>query len=278
MKTFVKKSANTFLNALGFEVRRIKPKGSSKYSNFDEEQIIAAYLERIKLQSQYCVDIGANDGITMSNTFALFSNGWEGLAIEFDGEKFSKLTYAYKKFQKTYLCKCKATPENIVALLKACQAPREIGFLNLDIDGYDYYVLDRIMGSFRPSLLCVEINEKIPPPLKFTVKWDPDYVWREDHFYGQSISQLDMLCNQYGYALVKLHYNNAFLIPREISPDPALSPVEAYRTGYLEYSDRKEKFPWNADMEELLNLRPEEARDFLNKFFEAYTGKYVLDL
>ena len=53
------------------------------------------------------------------------------------------------------------------------------------------------LSDYRPRLICSEINEKIPPPIKFTVKYSPNHYWQGDHFYGQSISQLYKLCKKY---------------------------------------------------------------------------------
>lgn len=246
-----------------------------KFSNLDEQASIFRYLNELKVQNRFCVDIAASDGKTMSNTYALFQDGWEGLAVENDEQKFSKLTSTYKEFSGVNPVKCKVTPPNVVSLLADSKVPEGFGFLSLDIDGYDYFVLEQILSHYRPALICTEINEKIPPPLKFTVKWDPHYNWNEDHFYGHSISQLHILCNQFNYSLVELHYNNAFLIPEELNTFPVLTPDEAYQKGYRRRSDRKEKFPWNENMEELLNLTPEEAVKFINTFFNEYQGKYT---
>jgi len=152
------------------------------FSNLDEQLLISKYIDALKLQSRYCVDIAASDGVSMSNTYALFRDGWEGLAVEYDAEKFSKLSRAYRKFSDAILENRKVTPLNIISLLEDNEVPEKFGFLSLDIGGYDYFVLEQILGKFRPTLICTEINEKIPPPLKFTVKWDPKYTWNEDHF------------------------------------------------------------------------------------------------
>ena len=278
----IKKLIVKGFNCLGFEIKRKKieekPKGLHLYSHLDEQSIICNYLKRIDSKNKHCVDIGASDGISMSNTFALFRAGWQGLAVECDSEKFSKLALIYKKLTHVNLSRCKITPDNVVDLLKANSVPVDFGFLNLDIDGYDYFILKEILKSFRPSLLCIEINEKIPPPLKFTVKYNSDYIWATDHFYGQSISQLYELTSKHNYDLVKLHYNNAFLIPKEINFSHSLTPKEAYEKGYLRQLDRKKKFPWNNNVENLLYLSPTEALEFVNKYFEKYRGKYILSL
>ena len=148
--------------------------------------------------------------------------------------------------------------------------------LNLDIDGYDFFVLDEILGAFRPGVVCTEINEKIPPPLRFTVRYVPDYSWGTNHFYGQSISQLALLCERHGYSIVELEYNNAFLVPSDLAAT-SLTPEEAYRRGYLDRPDRHTRFPWNDDMEQLQSLSPVAAVAALETMFEPYRGRYELD-
>lgn len=253
-------------------------KTKSKYSYLDEENIIEEYLKKINANNQFCVDIAASDGITMSNTYFLFEKGWAGLAVEGNSNKFAKLALAYTQFEKVNLSKCMVTPENVVSLLKAHRTPENFAFLNLDIDGYDYFVLEQILNTFRPFLICAEINENIPPPLKFTVKWEPDYVWAVDHFFGQSICQVNILCQRHEYEIVELHYNNIFLVPKEINSSTSLTPQEAYKKGYLERIDRHQKFPWNAVIEEIHSLSPQEALIYLNKFFSKYEGKFICTL
>jgi len=178
------------------KIRHHLPQFSTS-SYLGEEEVIKKYLSLMKDADNYCVDIAASDGMTQSNTLFLFKQGWRGLAVEFDPIKFSILSNYYKAFPKVDLMKVKVTPMNIIELLKANSVPQKFTFLNLDIDSYDYFVLDKLLSSYRPRLICVEINEKIPPPIEFTVKYSPEHSWEGDHFYGQSISQLYKLCKKY---------------------------------------------------------------------------------
>ena len=148
------------------------------YSHLDEEYIINAYLkEDLGLEKGgYCVDIAVSNGISMSNTYSLYKNGWSGLAVEFDARKFSYLASNYSAFSDVNLAKCKVRPQNVLSLLSANETPENFDFLSLDIDGYDFFVLEQILERYRPRLICTEINEKIPPPIKFTVKWYFSYV------------------------------------------------------------------------------------------------------
>ena len=181
-------------------------------STYSFHPVILAYLNLLGLESGCAVDIAAFDGVTGSTTYDLYKTGWRGLAVEYDAQAFSQLAKTYVNFPKVNLAKCMVTPANVVALLETNSIPKNFDFLSLDIDGYDHDVLEQALTQYRPRLICAEINEKIPPPIRFTVKWREDYGWNADHFYGQSISQLHHLAGKHGYSLVKLHYNNAFLI------------------------------------------------------------------
>src|SRR3989339_1013933 len=117
------------------------------HSFLNEEAIIRKYLDRLPLSNRYCVDIAASDGITMSNTYFLYKEGWEGIAVEYDPVKFAALSKRYKKYTGVNLIKIKVIPENILSLLKACQCPVELSFLNFDIDSYDYFVLEQLLSE-----------------------------------------------------------------------------------------------------------------------------------
>jgi hypothetical protein len=249
----------------------------SGFSNFYEEQIISEHAARLLPGGgpRTAVDLGAGDGLKRSNTYALFREGWRGLGVESDAHLARKLKQAYKKFPDVVACHRKVTPENVVPLLREHGVEREFGVLSLDIDSYDYWVLDALLRSFRPRLVVTEINEKIPPPVEFVVNYDPDFRLTH-HFFGYSIQSLERLARGHGYAILGLEYNNAFLAPAELPGVAGLDAETAYRRGYLERPDRREKFPFNYDMEALLSMSPAEAVQFLRRFFSRSEGKYQL--
>lgn len=248
----------------------------SNNSNLGEEKIIRKYLKFIRPANRYCIDIAASDGMTQSNTLFLYKQNWGGLAVEYDPGRFSILANHYKKFPKVDLVREKVTPLNVLSLLDSSMTPANFDFFNLDIDSYDYFVLDQVLSKYRPQLICTEINEKIPYPIEFSVKYSTDHYWRGDHFYGQSISQLNKLCKKYNYKIVELFYNNAFLMPSEIKGPRTLTCEEAYKAGYSDKADRIAKFPYNQDMEELQSLNKSQGIQFLRDKFKKYSGSYTL--
>jgi hypothetical protein len=173
ISTRLKELVHRSFDVVGLEIRRKRQLGPyrvAKSSNFNEEIIIADLLDKIQPKNRFYVDIGAGDGESMSNTFPLINNGWAGLAIEGGNISFAHLANRYAVFTKISLSQQLVTPHNILSLLAGHDTPKRFGFLSLDIDGYDHFVLDKILSAYRPDLICTEINERIPPPIKFAVK------------------------------------------------------------------------------------------------------------
>lgn len=274
------KAGQQYIRKLDSRVHRAKLSlRRESFSHGREEQILAGYIAELLPagHNRMAVDIGAGDGLRWSNTYALFLNGWKGIGVEFDGRKFVKLARAYKYFSDVYACRNRATPDNILPLLQSYATPADFAVLSLDIDGNDYWVLRAILSGFRPQLIVTEINEKIPPPIRFVVKYDPDFQLRH-HFFGYSMSVLSDLCEEFGYVILALEYNNAFLAPKELAGGQALEAQAAYGAGYLDRPDRKEKFSLNFDMEPLYSLKPPEAVEFLLKFYSKFAGEFHLGL
>lgn len=249
------------------------------FSNFGEERILKNLIAELLPPDDphVAVDIGAGDGVKSSNTYALFLEGWRGLGIEGDPRKARRLARAYKRLPGVKAMRARVTPESVAELLESHGVEKGFSLLSLDIDGYDFWVLDAVLKSLRPRLVVTEINEKIPPPIKFTVGYDPDFRLTH-HFFGYSIASLEELCQERGYALVGLEYNNAFLAAREFAGARRLSAEEAYRSGYLERADRRELFPQNENMEILHGLEPEKGVEFLKSFYAAHEGKYRIGI
>jgi hypothetical protein len=274
------KRAQRYFSRLGLHLERAKQRiRRSGFSNFDEERMLEGFVSELLPEggARTAVDIGAGDGVRGSNTYALFVKGWRGVGFEGDERRARRLARAYKNFEGVAAGHALVTPSNVASLLREQNVPREFGVLSLDIDSYDYWVLDAILKAFRPRIVVTEINEKIPPPVRFVVNYDPDFRLQH-HFFGYSIASLEDLCARRDYVLIALEYNNAFIAPRELAAARALDAATAYRQGYLERPDRRERFPDNHDMEALHSMKPEEAARFLEKFFARHKGKYQLAL
>ena len=68
------------------------------YSQNNEEQVILDYFK----DKGTFIDIGANDGMTFSNTRALAEQGWRGVCVEPSPKAFVKLKGLYKNRRDVY--------------------------------------------------------------------------------------------------------------------------------------------------------------------------------
>lgn len=196
-----------------------------------------------------------------------------------DPEKFSMLSFLYQIFPDVKLAKTRIVPNNIKSILDGFEVPKTFEILNLDIDSYDLLCLDELLiKGYKPKIISMEINEKIPPPIYFTVNYDEGHYWQADHFFGCSIQAACEVVKPHGYILESFHYNNAIFISNSTNAGMIKdsSAHEAYNQGYRNKPNRAKKFPWNSDVDCLLNMGLNEAIDFINQKFSSYKGKYTL--
>lgn len=212
---------------------------------------------------KFFIDIGASNVPEESQSEILIKEGWKGLMFECNPQKFNGLKQRMSDKVGINVISEKVTPQNIIKILKENNTPEKF-FLSIDIDGYDIFVLEEILKNYKPFLIISEINEKIPPPVKFTVTYKDDYWWDGSHFYGYSISYLDDIIKKYDYSIDFLDYNNVIIV-NDCKKNYNVNHI--YKEGYLEKSDRKNKFPWNADFEPIYLLEDQEKIEFVkNKF------------
>lgn len=234
-------------------------------------------LARLGLTTGYAVDIGAHDGRNHSNTFQLFCQGWRGLAAECNPYRFARLAKAYEVLPQVELVRSWVTPENLLPLLQAYEVPQQFDFLSLDIDSYDYHILAELLTSYRPILINCEINEVLPPPLRFTLNagMDSDLSRR---FYGQSLALLDDLARQHDYAILHMHYMDAFLIDKRRFPVETPDLAGIYRRGLLDLPvpDYYRDYPF--DVHALWQASPQEAYEMVKTGFAPYAGQFELSL
>jgi FkbM family methyltransferase len=85
------------------------------YSQNQEEKIILDYFGS---QTGTFIDIGANDGITFSNTRALAERGWRGVLVEPSPQAFAKLKDLYNGHKGFYTYPYAISDHNGKAMLQ----------------------------------------------------------------------------------------------------------------------------------------------------------------
>lgn len=225
------------------------------------------------------VDIASSDGISQSPVYPFFRAGASGLALELDSIKFVLLSFFYRDFPSVKLVRQKATPATAPNTILAAEISKDFHILNLDIDSYDLDVLMAILSAgFRPKVITLEINEKIPPGIYFKVLYSDEFKWAGDHFYGCSLHAAAEDVVPYGYVLYALEFNNAVFVRKDFlgSDHVSVSPSEAWFNGYFYRADRSQFFRHNANVDHWGTLPLDLCEDEIRQHFKNHSGEYVL--
>lgn len=169
----------------------------NKYSQFGEDGMIEHVFEQIGTTDRFCVEFGAADGVSCSNTKRLRDAGWSALLIEADPARFADLV---DEAGDTHQCvNTYVTPENLDHYI----AGRQVDFMSIDVDGDDYEIFAALEA--RPKLVCIEYNASIPPHISL----------RQSHHgdsFGASARALVDLARTKGYELLEVTRGNLLFV------------------------------------------------------------------
>lgn len=125
------------------------------FSQFGEDGLIEAIFEKIGITNRWCFEVGAADGIWISNTRRYVEAGWTAVLIESDAEQFEKLC---DNTPESCFCIHHAIrPSSLDSLLSSVGGPVGLDLGVIDIDSWDYWAWEG-MKVYRPRLMMVEIS------------------------------------------------------------------------------------------------------------------------
>lgn len=207
---------------------------SNNTSQNGEDGVIRRLFELLPCSSKrYCVDVGAWDGVHLSNTYSLLvdesnqytQSEWSGVLIEADQLRFKELKKLHDGLGNISVCaevSCDPNgPQSLLSILKrdAPDLPHNFDFLSIDVDGTDYWIMCNVLGlsapdgstdSYRPKVICVEFNPTMPTELVYVQP-------RSDSIrHGSSLSAFVELATESGYILVETTLFNAFFVRFEL--------------------------------------------------------------
>ncbi len=185
-------------------------------SQFGEAGVIDAIFERIGVRNKWCVEFGAWDGKTFSNTYELITrDGWSSVQIEANVERFAELK-ALHASRRNVVCLNEfvgfdPTVDSIEFMLRKARCPLDLDFISIDIDGNDYHIWNS-MRRYRPRLVVIEFNNAISGDVLYIQDRDPNI------FQGCSLRALVELGKRRGYELATVMRGNAFFVQAEDFP------------------------------------------------------------
>lgn len=133
----------------------LEGKSKNQYSQFGEDGLVAAVLEKLGEKNRWCFEVGASDGALFSNTKRLYEIGWRAVLIEADARHWPALDALHEERPNVLVIKEKIG--SLDRILWRAGAPFDLDFGVIDIDGQDYWAWKE-MERFRPRLMLVEFR------------------------------------------------------------------------------------------------------------------------
>lgn len=180
---------------------RLSDFGFKRFSQGDEDGILAEILRRLEIQTGRFVEIGVGPG-GENNTRWLAESGWSGWWF---GKEPLVAHPAGVVFVETTI-----TPQDTDIIAKL---PCDV--FSLDIDGNDYWVLKSLLASgFQPNVIVVEYNGTYDAKTRYVMPYTPNYEWHTGQPFGASLASWTDLLDLYGYTLVECSSSgaNAFFV------------------------------------------------------------------
>lgn len=207
------------------------------FSQWGDDGIIQYLINKIDTPKTF-VDIGAGTYTQPDTRFLLEHDNWSGLAIDassVDPLKNSELYPCYDITAKQTF----VTKENVNGLIDF----KEVGLLNIDIDGNDYWVWKALKIS--PVIVIIEYNpyfELRPITVPYEEKFVRNTAHHSSMYYGASLTSLCDLATEKGYAFIGCNSNggNAYFVRKDkVGNLKTVTPQEGYReTKSREHRDK----------------------------------------
>ena len=206
------------------------------FSQFGEDGIIEYLVQRCDISPGTFVEIGVETYAEANTRFLAEHRLWQGLVVD----QNPHLPHDLARTKLNWRSQVRAvsafvTRENARQIVETFVGTSGLGLLSVDIDGVDYWVLERLV-ALEPALVIVEYNslfgDTAPVSIPYDARFDrrrPEY---HNIYYGAGLAAFDHLLGSQGYALVACTAagNNAFFVRSDRLGDvPACAVADAYR-------------------------------------------------
>jgi hypothetical protein len=186
-------------------------------SQFGEDAIVHQIFQRIRPRNKWCFEVGAANGVWLSNTYAFRRQGWRAALAESD----PKLAGDLEQNRLAGDHVCRRHVDSIDRWLYSVQDfPRRPDFGSIDVDGEDYWLM-RDMTWYRPTVLVVEFS-----PYTSHESYDPINPIPRGNAGQTAIGPLMDLAEVKGYSVVAKTFCNLILIDRLAMPEVLCSKLE----------------------------------------------------
>jgi hypothetical protein len=131
----------------------LNDRSSDVTSQFGEDGLVAALFEHIGIVNHWCFEVGAGDGVFLSNTQQWIRQGWHAVLIEANEGKYAELEKLASN--NVHTIHEAITPRSLDRILAEVGAPVDMDFGVIDIDRDDFWAWAG-MQDYRPRVMLVE--------------------------------------------------------------------------------------------------------------------------
>jgi hypothetical protein len=204
--------------------------GFTAYSQADGDGIIGEIFSRIGTTDRRFIEFGCGDGLENNSTYLLMT-GWTGLWMDGGEENIGVIRKSFADYladRRLAVNRAFITRENVDSLISSAGFLGEIDFLNIEVDGNDYWMWEALT-VIRPRVVAIEYNATFRPPHKIVREYSASHVWSSDNAYGASLSAIEALGSRLGYVLVGCSYagTNAFFIREDLEAGAFSAPFSS---------------------------------------------------
>jgi hypothetical protein len=203
------------------------------FSQFGEDGIIQHLISRVPIENETFVEFGVADYRESNTRFLVCNDNWRGLIMDggtahVDFVRTDPIGWRHHVDARSVFI----TRENVNDVIADAGFRGDIGLLSVDIDGNDYWVVDRL-NVVTPRILIVEYNSTFGPTAAVTVPYDPSFNRTAAHqsnlYWGASLQALALAAGRLGHVFVGSNRagNNAFFVRSDVLGDVA--PIDVAR-------------------------------------------------
>lgn len=109
--------------------------------------------------------------------------------------------------------------------------------ISIDIDGNDYWILDKMLPYYKPDIVVAEFNAMYTDSR--TIAYDPNHVWAGDSYYGFTFEAGKKLAEKHGYKVIfQLANMNMFMVRADLIEGLTFPEVTYKQNDFFKLSTR----------------------------------------